>query len=245
MLEKIINVAQGKEPADLIIRNANIVNVFSEEIHKSDVAIVDGKIASVGKVFEAVEEVNIEGKFLSPAFIDGHVHIESSMLLPSEFARAVVPSGTTTIIADPHEIANVMGLQGISFIRETTHNLPMNVYVMLPSCVPATEMETSGYQLSSEDLSAYINQPWVLGIAEMMNFPGVLSLNQGVLDKIRLAGGKRVDGHAPAVFGPELCAYVASGVSSDHECTSAREALEKIRLGMYLMIREGTVARDL
>ncbi|EKE03569.1 MAG: hypothetical protein ACD_20C00183G0007 [uncultured bacterium] len=243
-LRKIIRAAKGQEQADLVIKNAKIINVFSGDIHKNDIAIADGRIVSIGNNLSAVEEIDVNGAYLSPAFIDGHVHLESSMLLPSEFAKAVVPSGTTTVIADPHEISNVLGLQGISFIRETTKNLPLNVFMMLPSCVPATDMETAGSYLNSSELAVFIKEPWVVGIAEMMNFPGVLNSDEGILDKIRLADYKRVDGHAPGLRGQDLCAYIASGISSDHECTSIEEAKEKLRLGMYLMIREGTIAKD-
>ncbi|OGI26792.1 MAG: adenine deaminase [Candidatus Melainabacteria bacterium RIFOXYA12_FULL_32_12] len=243
-LRTIINAARGQKQADLVIKNANIINVFSGDIHKNDIAIADGRIVSIGDNLNAPEEIDINGAYLSPSFIDGHVHLESSMILPTEFAKAVIPSGTTTVIVDPHEISNVLGLQGISFIRETTKNLPLDVYMMLPSCVPATDMETSGSQLSSSDLSVYIKEHWVLGIAEMMNFPGVLNMDQEVMNKIKLADYKRVDGHAPGLSGKDLCAYIASGISSDHECTNVEEAKEKLRLGMYLMIREGTVAKD-
>ncbi len=244
-LENIIKVAKGEHPADLVIKNANVINVFSGDIHKSDVAIANDKIVGIGQDFEAKEELDIDGQFLSPSFIDGHVHLESSMLLPYEFAKAVVPSGTTTVIADPHEIANVLGLQGISFIRESTVHLPLDAFVMLPSCVPSSNLETSGFVLNNYDLSVFIDKPWVLGIAEMMNFPGVLERDRAVLSKIKLSENKRIDGHAPKLTGKDLCAYIASGISSDHECTNAKEAKEKLRLGMYLMLREGTAAKDL
>lgn len=246
-IEKIINIARGVEKADLVIKNASIVNVLSEEIHMDDVAIADGIIAGIGKGYKGENEIDINGAYLSPSFIDGHVHIESSMLLPSEFAKAVVPAGTTTLIIDPHEISNVLGLHGISFMREAVQNLPLDVYTMLPSCVPATPFETSGFDLNSYDLSLLIDKPWVLGIAEMMNFPGVLNIDKNVMSKLELAKskGKRIDGHAPCLEGKDLCAYVASGVTSDHECTTPNEAIEKLRKGMYLMIREGSAARDL
>ena len=246
-LEKIIKVARGIEKADLVIKNANIINVLSEEIHKCDIAISDGVIAGIGKDYEGKQEININGAYVSPAFIDGHVHLESSMLLPHEFAKAVVPCGTTTIITDPHEISNVLGLHGISYMHEAVKNLPLNVYTMLPSCVPATPYETSGFDLNSYDLALLIDSPWVLGIAEMMNYSGLLNLDKNVLAKLDLAKskGKRIDGHAPFLSGKDLCAYVASGVKSDHECTTPEEAIEKIRLGMYIMIREGTAAKDL
>lgn len=244
---RIINVARGLEKADFVIKNANIVNVLSEEIHKADIAIADGIIAGIGENYHGEKEININGAFVTPSFIDGHVHLESSMVLPKEFAKAVLPAGTTTVIIDPHEIANVFGLHGISFMHEAVKNLPMDVYTMLPSCVPATPFETSGFDLNSYDLSLLIDKPWVLGIAEMMNFPGVLNLDKNVMAKLELAKqrDKRIDGHAPMLSNKDLCAYIASGVKSDHECTTPNEAIEKLRLGMYLMIREGTAAKDL
>ncbi len=246
-LEKIIKVARGLEKADLVIKNANIINVLSEEIHKGDIAISDGIIAGIKEGYDGGKEIDANGAFVSPAFIDGHVHLESSMLLPHEFAKAVVPCGTTTVITDPHEISNVLGLHGISYMHEAVKNLPLNVYTMLPSCVPATPYETSGFDLNSYDLALLIDSPWVLGIAEMMNYSGLLNLDKNVLAKLELAKskGKRIDGHAPFLSGKDLCAYAASGVKSDHECTNPDEAKEKIRLGMYIMIREGTAAKDL
>lgn len=245
--EKLIKTARGLEKADLVIKNANVINVLSEEIHKCDIAISDGIIAGIGEGYEGKKEININGAYVSPAFIDGHVHLESSMMLPHEFAKAVVPCGTTTVIIDPHEISNVLGLHGISYMHEAVKNLPLDVYTMLPSCVPATPYETSGFDLNSYDLALLIDSPWVLGIAEMMNYSGLLNLDKNVLAKLDLAKskGKRIDGHAPFLSGKDLCAYAASGVKSDHECTNPEEAIEKIRLGMYIMIREGTAAKDL
>lgn len=247
MKEHTIKVARGLEPADLVIKNANIVNVLSEEIHKADIAIADGIIAGIGSDYNGKREIDVNGAYISPSFIDGHVHIESSMLLPSEFAKMVVPAGTTTVVIDPHEISNVLGLHGISFMHEAVQGLPMDVYTMLPSCVPATPFETSGFDLNSYDLSLLIDKPWVLGIAEMMNYPGVLNLDKNVMAKLELAKthNKQIDGHAPCLSGKDLCAYISSGVRSDHECTTPEEAQEKLRLGMYLMIREGTAAKDL
>ena len=246
-IEKIIRVARGLEKADLVIKNANIINVLSEDIHEGDIAIADGVIAGIGDDYRGFQEIDIKGAYVSPSFIDGHVHLESSMLLPSEFAKAVVPSGTTTVIMDPHEISNVLGLQGISFMREAVQGLPMDVYTMLPSCVPSTPYETSGFDLNSYDLSLLIDKSWVLGIAEMMNFPGVLDLDKGVMAKLKLAKSKnkRIDGHAPYLKDKDLCAYIASGITSDHECTTPEEANEKLRKGMYIMIREGSAAKDL
>lgn len=246
-LEKIIKVARGAEKADLVIKNASIINVLSEEIHKGDIAVSDGIIAGIAEGYDGKKEIDVKGAYVSPAFIDGHVHLESSMLLPHEFAKAVVPCGTTTVITDPHEISNVLGLHGISYMHEAVKYLPLNVYTMLPSCVPATPYETSGFDLNSYDLALLIDSPWVLGIAEMMNYSGLLNLDKNVLAKLDLAKskGKRIDGHAPFLSGKDLCAYAASGVKSDHECTNPEEATEKIRLGMYIMIREGTAAKDL
>ena len=246
-MSNIINVARGLEKADLVIKNANIVNVLSEEIHKGDIAICDGVIAGIGENYSGEKEIDINGAYVTPSFIDGHVHLESTMMLPKEFVKTVLPAGTTTVIIDPHEISNVLGLHGISFMHEAVKDLPMNVYTMLPSCVPATPFETSGFDLNSYDLSLLIDKPWVLGIAEMMNFPGVLNLDKNVMAKLELAKsrGKRIDGHAPYLSGKDLCGYIASGVKSDHECTTPEEAIEKLRLGVYVMIREGTAAKDL
>ncbi len=246
-IENIIQTAKGDNNADLVIKNVQLINVLSEEIYTTDVAIKDGIIAGVGSGYKGNKEVDGTGKYLSPAFIDGHVHIESSMLLPSEFAKMVVPSGTTTVIADPHEISNIIGLHGISFMREASKGLPLDVYMMLPSCVPASPYETSGFELNSYDLSLLIDSDWVLGIAEMMNFPGVVNQDKEVLSKIKLGldKKKRIDGHAPYLADKDLCAYVAAGVNSDHECTNPEEAIEKLRLGMYIMVREGSAAKDL
>lgn len=246
-MSNIINVARGFEKADLVIKNANIVNVLSEEIHKADIATKDGIIAGIGENYSGEKEIDIQGAYVTPSFIDGHVHLESTMMLPSEFAKVALPAGTTTVIIDPHEISNVLGLHGISFMHEAVKNLPLDVYTMLPSCVPATPFETSGFDLNSYDLSLLIDKPWVLGLAEMMNFPGVLNQDNNVMAKLELAKsrGKCIDGHAPYLHGKDLCAYIASGVKSDHECTTPDEAVEKLRLGMYVMIREGTAAKDL
>ncbi len=236
-LTEIINVARGIEKADLVIKNARILNVFTGEIHENDVAIKNNIIVSVGKNLCGITEIDIQGKYLSPSFIDGHVHIESSMLLPHEFAKAVVPTGTTSIIADPHEIANVLGLQGISFIKETAEKIPLDVHIMLPSCVPSTNLETSGSQLDAGLLSFIADKPWVLGLAEMMNFPGVLNNDEAVIKKLKLIKNKKMDGHCPALKGLDLCAYIAAGITSDHECTDIEEAKEKLSLGMHIMMK--------
>jgi len=245
--QKLIQVALGEEKADLVIKNAQLVNVLTEEIYDADVAVVSGRIAGVGKGYKGEIEIDLKGAYLTPGFIDGHVHIESTMMLPHRFAQAVVPAGTTTVITDPHEIANVLGLHGISFMREASQNLPLRVYSMLPSCVPATDFETSGFELNSYDLSLLMDKDWVLGLAEMMNVPGVLSRDANIMAKIDLAlqNNKRIDGHAPQLANKELCAYIASGITSDHECTDFEQALNKLRQGMYIMVREGSAARDL
>lgn len=246
-MENLIKVAKGIKKADLVIKNTRIINVFNNTISQKDVAIYNGIIAGIADNYKGVEEIDLNGKYLSPAFIDGHVHIESSMCLPKEFAKAVVPEGTVAVIADPHEISNVFGLHGISFMREACKNLPLQVYMMLPSCVPATQFETSGFDLASYDLSFLIDSPEILGIAEMMNYPGVIECNKEVMSKLRLGKHhhKKIDGHAPNLTGKDLCAYIASGVMSDHECTTVQEAEEKLGLGMYIMIREGSAAKDL
>lgn len=246
-MENLIKVAKGIKKADLVIKNARIINVFNNTISQKDVAIYNGIIAGIADNYKGVEEIDLNGKYLSPAFIDGHVHIESSMCLPKEFAKAVVPEGTVAVIADPHEISNVFGLHGISFMREACKNLPLQVYMMLPSCVPASQFETSGFDLASYDLSFLIDSPEILGIAEMMNYPGVIECNKEVMSKLRLGKHhhKKIDGHAPNLTGKDLCAYIASGVMSDHECTTVQEAEEKLGLGMYIMIREGSAAKDL
>ncbi|UCG93714.1 MAG: adenine deaminase [Candidatus Aerophobus sp.] len=241
---KMIELARGKKEVDIVLKNARLVNVFSGDIHLTNVAVHEGRVIGMGD-YKAKEEIDLEGKYLVPGFFDGHVHLESSMVTPAEFARAVVPSGTTSVIIDPHEIANVMGLDGIRYMLEASRGLPLDVYIMLPSCVPATHLETSGAKLTSYDLSLLLDNKRVLGLAEMMNFPGVISEDREVLDKIRIAQGKRIDGHAPGLKGKDLCAYIGAGIKSDHECITVKEAKEKLRLGMYIMVREGTAARNL
>ncbi len=244
MLAQRIRVARGEEPADLLLRNARLVNVFSGEVHPADVAIDAGRVVGLGN-YSAREEIDLHGKYLCPGLIDGHVHLESAMVHPAEFARAVVPRGTTTVIADPHEIANVLGLEGIRYLLAATANLPLSVYLMAPSCVPASPLETAGAELTAADLEILLREERVLGLAEMMNFPGVIHRSPEVLAKLEVARGRPVDGHAPGLTGHDLCAYIASGIGSDHECTTLHEALEKLRLGMTIMIREGSTARNL
>jgi len=244
LLEELIQVARGEIEVDLLLKNARVVNVYSGDIHPADVAIHHTRVVGLGD-YRARRVIDLCGQYLCPGFIDGHIHLESSMLRVSEFARVVVPQGTTTVVCDPHEIANVLGLDGIRYILESAKYNPLSVYVMLPSCVPATDMETAGSKLSAEDLSAMLRSDWVLGLAEVMNYPGVIFRDWQVLQKIKEATGKPIDGHAPGLTGRDLNAYVAAGIGSDHECTTAGEAREKLQLGMHIMIREGTTARDL
>lgn len=243
-LEEIIRVGRGEWPADLLIQNARVIDVLSGEIVSTHVALHAGRVAGFGN-YKAQAYMDLEGRYLAPGFIDGHIHVESTMLTPPEFARAVVPRGTTAIVCDPHEIANVLGVEGISYMLRASAGLPVTFYVMLPSCVPATNMETSGAELTSGDLALLLPRRRVIGIAEMMNYPGVIAGDREVLNKIRIAGHRRVDGHAPGLTGKALCAYVDAGIHSDHECVTADEALEKLRLGMYIMIREGTTEKNL
>ena len=243
-LAELIKLARGEEKADLLLRNARVVNVFSHEIIETNVAIAGDRIVGLGD-YQARETIDLKGRCVCPGFIDGHVHIESSMVTPAEFARAVVPRGATSVVTDPHEIANVLGIEGIRYMLDSSEGLPLTVFVMAPSCVPATHLETSGAELLWNDLLPLLEHPRVLGLAEMMNFPGVIYRVPQVLDKIRAFAGYPLDGHAPGLSGKDLQAYVAAGIASDHECTALEEAREKLRLGMYVMIREGTQARNL
>jgi adenine deaminase len=243
-LTRLIKVARGEEHADLVIKGGQIVNVLSSEIYPADIAICGEVIAGIGD-YSGPNELDARGKFITPGFIDGHMHIESSMVTVWEFAKTVMPHGTTTIMADPHELANVLGTEGIEYVLKTAKYQPLSVYVMLPSCVPATDLETSGARLKAVDLLPYLDNPWVLGLAEMMNYPGVIHRSEEVLEKLRVVGGKVVDGHAPQLSGKDLNAYVAAGISNDHECTTVAEAREKMRLGMSIAVREGSVTRDL
>lgn len=241
----LVDVAAGRAKAQTVFKNINLVNVFTGEIYMTDVAVHDGYIAGIGK-YEGAVELDMEGKYLAPGFMDGHVHIESSMVTPGEFARAVAARGTTTLIADPHEIANVKGIAGIKYMLEGTENLPIDVYIMLPSCVPATPFENSGSVLKAEDLMEIINHPRVLGLGELMDFNNVINNEKSIMNKIVLAknANKFIDGHGPLLSGEELNAYISAGVRTEHECTSAEEARERLRLGMHVMLREGSAARN-
>jgi len=244
-LTNIIEIARGEKEADLLLKNGKIINVFSGEIYSTDVAICKGMIAGLGKDYHAKNEIDISNQYLSPGFIDGHIHLESSMVRVSEFARTVVPLGTTSVIIDPHEIANVFGLEGIRYMLKSSKYNPLNIFMMLPSCVPASSFGTSGANLNITDLYPLFEEKWVLGLGEMMNFPGVLNKVPEVLDKITIAANKCIDGHAPNLSGKDLCAYISTQIRSDHECTTVDEAREKLRLGMYIMLREGSVTRNL
>jgi adenine deaminase len=240
-----IAVARGDSPAQLALRNAQLVNVWSGETYPTDI-LVDGEyVVAVGTGYGAKEDIDLQGRYVCPGFIDAHVHIESSLCTPPEFSRAVLAHGVTTVITDPHEIANVLGLEGIRFMLERAKHGPLNMYVMASSCVPATHMETSGARLEAEDLQPLLTHKWVLGLAEMMNYPGVVYSDEGILDKLVMYGEKVLDGHAPALTGKALNAYVAAGIGSEHECTTVEEAREKLRLGMTIFIREGTTTHNL
>lgn len=240
-----LSAARGDKPTGLALRNARLVNVWTGEIYLTDVLVEGAHIAAVGQGYAAEREIDLGGRYLCPGFIDAHVHIESSLCTPPEFARAVLVHGVTTVITDPHEIANVLGLEGIRFMLERAKHGPLNMYVMASSCVPATHMETSGARLEAEDLAPLLNHDWVLGLAEVMNYPGVVHGDEGMLDKIDLFRNKVLDGHCPALSGQALNAYVAAGIGSEHECTTVEEALEKLRLGLTIFIREGTTTRNL
>ncbi len=240
-----IAVARGASPADLILRNARLVNVLSGEIYLTDIVISQGDVVALGSGYEAERVIDLGGRYVCPGFIDAHVHIESSLCTPPEFSRTVLAHGVTTVVTDPHEIANVLGLEGIRFMLERAKHGPINMFVMASSCVPATHMETSGARLEAEDLAPLLNDHWVLGLAEMMNYPGVINGDEGVLDKLELFKNRVLDGHSPAVTGKPLNAYVAAGIASDHECTTVEEAREKLRLGLTIFIREGTTTHNL
>jgi len=244
-LAQRIAVARGDIPAQLILRNAQLVNVLSGEIYPTDIVIDEGDVVALGQGYEAKQVIDLNGRYVCPGFIDAHVHIESSLCTPPEFSRAVLAHGVTSVVTDPHEIANVHGIEGIRFMLERAKNGPINMFVMASSCVPATEMETSGARLEASDLAPLLDDGWVLGLAEMMNYPGVIYGDEGVLDKLDLFKDRVLDGHSPAVRGKPLNAYVAAGINSDHECTTADEAREKLRLGLTIFIREGTTTHNL
>lgn len=244
--QRLIAVAAGREKADLVLKNAKYLNVFSNEFLCGDIAVANGLIAGVGK-YDGKIEIDVSGKLVLPGFIDAHIHLESSMVTPAEFAKAVVAHGTTTVITDPHEITNVMGIDGVEYMIQASQNLPIDVHFMMPSCVPATEIDESGAELDCKDIDLYLDNKKVLGLAEMMNYVGVINGDKNVLSKIvtSQAHHKKIDGHAPELSGNDLNAYIATGVYSDHECSTFENALEKLRKGQFIMIREGTAAHNL
>jgi adenine deaminase len=244
-LKELISVAREEMPADLLLKNARIVNTFIGEIEQADVAIYGDRIAGVGDYDKAKEIIDLQGRFLAPGLINGHTHIESSMLHPARYAQAVVPRGTLAVVTDLHEIANVCGREGLKFVMNWAQKLPLDMLFMAPSCVPATHLETSGARISSKEIKGILAHSNVIGLGEMMNFPGVVSGDEEVLKKISAAKGKIIDGHAPGLAGRELNAYLSAGILSDHESTTLEEGKEKLRRGMYLMIREGSSEKNL
>ena len=244
-LPDFLKIARGDEPADLALRNGRVINVYTGEIVDADVAIAGDAIVGTGPDYEAKTEIDLGGRYICPGLIDAHVHIESSMVTPPQFARAVVPRGTTTAITDPHEVANVAGAAGIRYMLAASEGLPLSVYVNLPSCVPATTMGTAGASLEADDLLALAGLPRVIGLAEFMNVPGAVLGLPGALEKLQAFQGRVIDGHAPGTSGKWLQAYAGAGPGSDHECTTADEMLEKLRLGMVVFVRESTAAKNL
>ena len=244
-LKQRIKAARREIAADLVFKKGKVINVFSGAIHECDVAVHGGFIVGLGDDYHGKEEIEAKGKWITPGMIDGHIHIESSMLLPSRLASALLPHGTTTIISDPHEIGNVMGIEGIRYMLRESQSIPFDIFFMAPSCVPATHLETSGAQLSASDLEKLKDEPRILGLAEMMNYPGVLGGDPDVLEKLILFNDKIIDGHGPSLKGYDLQAYLTAGIRSDHETCERMEGMEKLESGMMLMIREGTSAKNL
>ena len=244
--QRIIAVAAGREPADLVLKNATYLNVFSNELCTGDIAVAEGLIVGMGE-YSGTKEVDVGGKVVCPGLIDAHIHLESSLVSPTEFAKAVLPHGTTTVITDPHEIANVMGTDGIEYMLEATEGLPVDVHFMLPSCVPATPLDESGANLDYRAIDSFYDHPRVLGLAEMMNYVGIINGDSTAVEKIVASQShhKKIDGHAPGLSGKDLNAYISAGVYSDHECATLEDALEKLQKGQFIMIREGTAARNL
>ena len=246
-LIKLIDVAAGRKKADLVLKNAKIVDVFQAKILIGDIAISDGYIAGIGGSYQGVEERNYTGKYVAPGFIEAHIHIESSYVSPEEFSRVFIPRGTTTILADPHEIVNVAGLKGLDYMVNAAKNAKMDIRYMMPPCVPATNFETSGADLYADDMEDALKTGEVDGLAELMNFPGVITADDKLIEEILMAKkyGARIDGHAPQVVGKDLNAYIAAGPANDHECSTLEEAEERLARGMYLLLREGSVTQDL
>lgn len=245
MREKLIRTALGQEKPDLLLKNAKIVNVFSGEIIPGNIAITCGTIAGIGDYDEAEQIVDLEGRYVAPGLIDAHCHVESSMVVPAVYCAEVVRKGTTTLITDPHEITNVAGAGGIRFMLDSSALCPVNYYVQVPSCVPSTDFEHAGAAFTARDMAPFLEEPRVLGLGEMMNYPGLAACDKQVLDKIRLFNGRVVDGHAPGLSGRGLQAYVSAGIETDHESDSYEQALEKLRAGMAILVREGSACRNL
>src|SRR5580765_6201543 len=243
-VQRKLSIARGERPAELLFKDANLINVLSGEVYRTNVAVDDGRVIALGE-YHAAKVVDLKGAYLAPSLIDGHFHVESSMLTMPEFARAVVPHGTGAVVIDPHEYANVLGLDGIRYVLESSKNLPLDFFVMLPSCVPATQFETAGARLTADDLKLMIADERIAGVAELMNYPGVFLGEESELDKIQAGKGKNIDGHAPGLTGRNLNAYVLAGIQSDHESTELAEAREKLRLGLHLLLREGSTERNL
>ena len=243
--EKLIRIARGDKRAAVLLKNARLVNVFTGEVYPTEIAIRRSRIVGLGEGYEAEQVIDLGGRYVAPGYIDAHVHIESSMCTPREFARAILPRGVTSVVTDPHEIANVLGLDGISFMLDQAKYGALSMYVMVSSCVPSTHMATAGANLEADDIRHFIGNEWVLGLAEVMNYPGVVAGDPAVLAKLEAFDGMAIDGHAPGMTGKLLNAYVAAGVRSDHECTTVEEAREKLRLGMTIFIREATNAHNL
>lgn len=246
-LKRLIDVAAGRVPADLVLKNAQVVDVYQAEILQGDVAIVDGRIAGIGLGYQGAESIDLQGKFVAPGFIDPHIHVESSYVTPEEFGRLLVPHGTTTVLADPHEIVNVLGLQGLDYMVEAAKETALDIRYMMPSCVPATNMENAGAVVEAADMIPAFEKNQVDGLAEFMNFPGVINAQEEVLDKLLAAKERnlRIDGHSPMVFEKELNAYAAAGIANDHECSTVQELKDRIARGMYVFLREGSVTQNL
>src|SRR3954454_4959860 len=243
-VQQKLSIARGEQPAELLFKDAQLVNVLSGEIYPTSVAVADGRVIGLGD-YDAAKIIDLKGAYLAPSLIDGHFHVESSMLTMPEFARAVVPHGTGAVVIDPHEYANVLGLDGIRYVLESSKNLPLDFFIMLPSCVPATALETAGARITADDLRLMIGDERVAGVAELMNFPGVYLGTKSELAKIEAGKGKAIDGHAPGLRGKNLNAYALAGVRSDHESTELEEAREKLRVGMHILVREGSTERNL
>ena len=237
------DIARGIKKADLVLKNCQIIDVFSHSIEQNDIAIQDGVIVGIGK-YDGTKEIDIENNYVSPGFIDGHVHIESSMLTPSEFSKLIVPRGTTRVIADPHEIANVKGVKGLGFMLKSSLDTPLNVHIMIPSCVPATVFETSGSTIDGEDIYSLRKRQGILGLGEVMDYPGVINAEKSVMDKLAIMEKYIIDGHAPGVYGKDLNAYLLKHIKTDHECTTKEELEEKVKRGMYIHLRQGSATRN-